>query len=97
MGVKHGRDYSDILVDLTAAVGRISDSYVFFEMEPVEWNLLSDEERLEVQEALAEDLFFALGNESVIPVGSAVVIYDQATHRINLLIGDEELDSVKLI
>lgn len=97
MGVKHGRDYGDILVDLTAAVGRISDSYVFFEMEPVEWNLLSEEERLEVLEALAEDLFYGLGNEPVIPVGSAVVIYDQATHRINLLIGEEELASVNLI
>ncbi|MBA9087745.1 hypothetical protein FHR92_004236 [Fontibacillus solani] len=97
LGVKHGRDYGDILTDLTAAVGRISDSYTFFEMEPLEWHSLSDEERVEVQEALAEDLFFALGNEPIITVGSAVVIYDAASHRINFLIGEEELDSVSLI
>nr|WP_247681993.1 hypothetical protein [Paenibacillus sp. Marseille-P2973] len=97
VGVKHGRDYEFILKDLTAAVGRIPDSYKFFEMEALEWHGLSDEERQEVQEALAEDLFFALGTEPVIPVGSAVVIHDPEGHRINFLIGEEELTSVKLV
>ena len=32
VGVKHGRDYSEILSELTEAVGRISDGYIFFEM-----------------------------------------------------------------
>lgn len=97
MGVKHGRDYEYILADLTEAVGRISDSYLFFDMELSEWAGLADEERVEVQEALAEDLFFALGAEPVIEVGSAIVIYDPEGHRINFLIGDEELTSVALI
>ncbi|WP_435923302.1 hypothetical protein [Paenibacillus sp. DYY-L-2] len=97
MGVKHGRDYEFILADLTAAVGRIPDSYIFFEMETSEWENLSSEERGEVLEALAEDLFFALGTEPVIEVGSAVVVYDREAHRINVLIGEEELTSVKLV
>lgn len=97
MGVKHGRDYEYILADLTAAVGRIPDSYIFFEMETSEWDNLSSEERAEVLEALAEDLFFALGTEPVIEVGSAVVVYDREGHRINVLIGEEELTSVKLV
>lgn len=97
MGVKHGRDYEYILKDLTAAVGCIPDSYEFFEMQALEWHGLSDEERLEVQEALAEDLFFALGTEPVITVGSAVVMYDPEGHRINFLIGEEELTTVMLI
>lgn len=97
MGVKHGRDYEYILADFTEAVGRIPDCYVFFEMEPAEWEGLSAEERHEVLEALAEDLFFGLGSEPVIAVGSAVVIYDPEVHRINVLIGEEELTSVKLI
>lgn len=29
VGVKHGRDYGEILTDLTEAVGRISDGYLF--------------------------------------------------------------------
>ncbi|AZK48854.1 hypothetical protein [Paenibacillus lentus] len=97
MGVKHGRDYEYILADFTEAVGRIPDCYVFFEMEPAEWEGLTDEEKHEVLEALAEDLFFGLGSEPVIAVGSAVVIYDPEVHRINVLVGEEELTSVKLI
>lgn len=97
MGVKHGRDYELILADLTEAVARIPDSYLFFEMERLEWAGLSDEERAEVHEALAEDLFFALGMEPVISVGSAVVLYNPDVHRIILLIGEEELAYVSLI
>ncbi|MGG6312906.1 hypothetical protein [Paenibacillus macerans] len=97
MGVKHGRDYEYILADLTKAVGQISDSYLFFEMEPSEWEVLSESDREEVHEALAEDLFYALGTEPMIGVGSAVVIYDAEGHRINFLIGEAELTSVALI
>lgn len=97
MGVKHGRDYEFILADLTKAVGRISDSYLFFEMEPSEWEELSEADREEVHEALAEDLFFALGTEPMLEVGSAIVIYDAEGHRINFLIGETELTTVTLI
>lgn len=97
MGVKHGRDYAEILNELTEAVGCISDGYVFFEMEPDEWQELPQESKLEVWEALAEDLFFALGEEPVIQVGSGVVIYDKETHRINILVGEVDLASVVLV
>ncbi|MGN7361039.1 hypothetical protein ACTHPF_27130 [Paenibacillus sp. SAF-054] len=97
MGVKHGREYDEILKELTSAVGEIPDSYLFFEMEGSEWQLLSPEEKREVHEALAEDLFYGLGTEPVIEVGSGVVMYDKEHHRINLLIGDEELTVVPLI
>ncbi|MDP4099239.1 hypothetical protein OIN60_21205 [Paenibacillus sp. P96] len=97
MGVKHGREYEHILQELTVAVGRIPDSYLFFEMEAEEWERLGSEERAEVQEALAEDLFYALGEQSVIPVGSGVVIHDRSHHRIDILIGDEELTFVSLV
>jgi hypothetical protein len=97
MGVKHGRDYGEILAELTEAVGRISDSYVFFEMEAEEWNNLGEAEKTEVHEALAEDLFYALGTEPVISVGSGVVMHDQTNHRIHILIGEEELAFVALV
>ncbi|MFF2912832.1 MULTISPECIES: hypothetical protein [Bacillales] len=97
MGVKHGRDYAEILNELTEGVGRITDGFLFFEMDPEEWQELPQESKLEVWEALAEDLFYALGNEPVIEVGSGVVIYDKATHRINILLGEEDLASVVLV
>ncbi|MFE4714614.1 MULTISPECIES: hypothetical protein [Paenibacillus] len=97
MGVKHGRDYAEILNELTEAASRITDGFLFFEMDPEEWQELPQESKLEVWEALAEDLFYALGNEPVIEVGSGVVIYDKDTHRINILLGDEDLASVVLV
>lgn len=97
MGVKHGRDYGEILQDLTEAVSLISDSYLFFEMESEDWERLGAEERVEVHEALAEDLFYALGTRPSIDVGSAVVIHDSVLHRINILIGEKQMTFVPLI
>ncbi|MEK3732717.1 MULTISPECIES: hypothetical protein [Paenibacillus] len=97
MGVRHGRDYGDILADLTEAVGRIPDSYLFFEMDPEDWGHLGHQEKSEVHEALAEDLFYALGTEPVISVGSGVVIHDKTNYRIHVLIGDEEAAFVALV
>ena len=97
MGVKHGRDYEVIFQELTDAVGRITDSYLFFEMEEEEWNQLSEEDKKEVMEALAEDLFYGLGTEPSIAVGSGMAIHDRENHRINILIGDTELAVVSLI
>lgn len=97
MGVRHGRDYGDILTEFTEAVGRIPDSYIFFEMNADDWAGLDETEKNEVHEALAEDLFYALGTEPVIPVGSGVVIHDQSQHRIHILIGEEEMAFVALV
>ncbi|MNI80370.1 hypothetical protein D3C73_1368990 [compost metagenome] len=85
------------MTDLTQALSRIPDRYVFFEMDSEEWSRLGEAEQLEVDEALAEDLFYALGEESIIPVGSGVVIHDKDQHRIHILIGEEELTFVPLI
>ncbi|AJS60777.1 hypothetical protein [Paenibacillus sp. IHBB 10380] len=97
MGVKHGRNYDDILREFTTAVGQITDCYEFFEMEQGEWEQLPEEGKKEVLEALAEDLFYGLGTDSMIKVGSGVVIYDRDIHRINVLIGEEEITFVSLI
>lgn len=97
MGVKHGREYEDILTDLTTALDLIPDCYLFFQMPPEEWAGLQPNERREVQEALAEDLFYALGSEPSIQVGSGVVIYAADTHRIDILIGETEMTFVPLI
>lgn len=97
MGVRHGREYEQILKEMTEAVGRISDCYIFFEMEAEEWETLSEPERTEVQEALAEDLFFALGTEPVLAVGSAEVIYDAQGHQIVFMAGGKELTAVALV
>lgn len=97
MGVRHGREYSDILKDLTEAVSEIEDSFTFFEMETAEWEGLPSEERHEVMEALADDLFFGLGENPVIEVGSGVINYNRQHHVIEVMQGNNVIQIVRLV
>lgn len=97
MGVRHGREYADILKELTAAVSEIEDSYTFFEMEPEEWNELPAEERHEVMEALADDVFFGLGANPVIEVGTGVIGYNNKHHIIEVAQGDNVIQIIRLV
>ncbi|CAH0122739.1 hypothetical protein PAE9249_05330 [Paenibacillus sp. CECT 9249] len=82
VGVRHAREYADILADLTEAVLQIPDGHLFIDMTTEEWGQLAPEERREVMEALADDVFFGLGEDPLIRVGSAAVAYDSKFHRI---------------
>ncbi|RXZ79972.1 hypothetical protein EBB07_20660 [Paenibacillaceae bacterium] len=96
MGVRHGREYRDILKDLTEAVGAIGSSYSFFEMSEEEWGELGVEERSEVMEALADDVFYGLGVEPVIQVGQGTVTYHQKFHIIEVAVDGKEVRIVRL-
>ncbi|WP_028609518.1 hypothetical protein [Paenibacillus harenae] len=97
MGVRHAREYADILKDLTAAVGDIQESYTFFEMEREEWEALHEEDRHEVMEALADDVFFGLGEDPVIKVGQGVIAYNSKFHIIEVSQGDKVTQIIRLI
>lgn len=97
MGVRHAREYKDILRDLTEAVGQIQDCYRFFEMEAIEWKALTADEQHEVLEALADDVFYGLGEEAVIEVGSGTVTYKATHHVIEVKQGDQVSRIVRLI
>lgn len=97
MGVRHGREYSDILQELTAAIAAIEDSYQFFEMDEADWNAMQQEEQQEVLEALADDVFYGLGEEPEIEVGSGKVVYVPQLHRIEILASGQRQAVVHLI
>ncbi len=97
MGVRHAREYADILQELTKAVGEIEQSYTFFEMEQEDWTGLSDAERTEVMEALADDIFFGLGEEPSIRVGGGQVHYNAKHHVIEVTQGEKLIQLVRLI
>ncbi|SFF24747.1 hypothetical protein SAMN04487969_12015 [Paenibacillus algorifonticola] len=97
MGVKHAREYADILKELTTAVSAIEGSYSFFEMEKEEWEALGEEEKHEVMEALADDVFFGLGEQSIIEVGLGKVSYHAKHHVIEVAQGDNVTHMVRLI
>jgi len=97
VGVKHAREYRDILHDLTEAVGAISDSYAFFDMTASEWEALGDAERQEVLEALADDVFYGLGEQASITVGTGVVVYHPKHHVIEVSVDGKEIRIVRLV
>jgi len=97
MGVKHAREYADILKELTEAVAEIDQCYTFFEMEQEEWERLPAEGRREVQEALADDLFYGLGEHPVVEVGAAVVTYNSKHHIIEFSYNNQVTRIVRLI
>lgn len=97
MGVRHAREYADILKELTEAVGEIEGSYTFFEMESEEWEALSPEDRHEVMEALADDVFFGLGEEPSIAVGEGAIAYNHKHHIIEVSQGDNVIQIIRLI
>jgi len=97
MGVRHAREYADILKELTVAVGEIENSYSFFEMEPGEWAALAPEERQEVMEALADDVFFGLGEDPVIEIGGGAITYNSKHHVIEVSQGDNVIQIIRLI
>lgn len=97
MGVRHGREYADILKDLTSAVGEIEESYTFFEMEREEWDALPPEDRREVMEALADDVFFGLGQNPVIEVGKGTISHNSKHHIIEVSQDDKVTQIIRLI
>ncbi|MCQ6561696.1 hypothetical protein [Paenibacillus mendelii] len=97
MGVKHAREYKEILEELTEAIGSIDDGYLFFDMESDEWEALAEPERMDVMEALADDVFYGLGVEPVIKVGGGMVAYRQKHHCIEVSVDGRESRIIRLI
>ncbi|MBN3524404.1 hypothetical protein [Paenibacillus apiarius] len=96
MGVAFGRQYKDILEELTVAVGLIPDGYTFFDMTEEEWTALGDAERQEVLEALADDVFYGLGQEKLLFIGSGSVQHDPEFHIIEVVVNSETVATIQL-
>ncbi|MFB9330763.1 hypothetical protein ACFFSY_32885 [Paenibacillus aurantiacus] len=97
MGVKHAREYKEILQELTEAIGSIGDGYLFFEMEEEEWTQMEAGERHDVLEALADDVFYGLGEDPVIKVGGGLVAYRAKHHCIEVSIDGKESRIIRLV
>ncbi|MFK7694940.1 hypothetical protein [Paenibacillus sp. HJGM_3] len=96
MGVKFGREYEDIIEELSGALGRLDNVYDSLEMAEEEWGQLEEEERLACIRTLADDLFYALGSDPVMTVGSGRISYDREHHILKLAITDKEVQLIYL-
>jgi hypothetical protein len=96
MGVKFYREYRDIVDDLSQALLTINDCYLAFYMNPDDWQELDSEERSECVRTLADDVFYGLGKEPRMKVGSGQVLYDQTHHLIKVYPNAQIVHLVKL-
>lgn len=87
MGVKYVRKYSDIIDELSLALVDMEKINELFYMEEVYWLALTKEERIEYINTLADDIIYALGDQSSIAVGTGNVEYDNKRNVIKVYYG----------
>ncbi|MVP02546.1 hypothetical protein [Paenibacillus lutrae] len=97
MGIKFGREYEDIIVDLVKGLDRVDGIYDFFEMAQTDWEELPEEERQECLRTLADDIFYGLGSEPLLQVADAKVRYLKDKHLIQIDHEDQVVTIVRLI
>lgn len=97
MGVRYNREYSDIVRDLGAALGQIDNCCDVFEMERDEWNGLEQAEQTQFLHTLADDIFYGLGTEPRIVIGSGKVQYDAVHHTIRVWTDEQIVHLIKLV
>ncbi len=97
MGVRFGREYQDIITDFSDALSRIPDCYECFEMTDEDWQQLEHEERDSYVRTLADDLFYGLGVDPEIQVGSGEIRHDPSRHVLQVTTPDGVVQIVRLI
>ncbi|WP_068777765.1 hypothetical protein [Paenibacillus sp. FJAT-26967] len=97
MGIKFGREYEDIIVDLVKGLDRVDGIYDFFEMAQTDWEELPEVERQECLRTLADDIFYGLGSEPLLQVADAKVRYLKDKHLIQIDHEDQVVTIVRLI
>jgi hypothetical protein len=82
MGVKYIREYEEIIQELTDALYKIENFYEFFDMTAEDWIDIPESERKECALTLADDLFYALGNDPEITIGDGIIKHDKSKNII---------------
>lgn len=88
MGVKFGREYAAIISEFSQALGPVDGIGAFLEMDAGEWEALGSEGQIDCIRTIADDLFYALGAEKEVSIGSARIVYDELHHRIRIYYAD---------
>jgi hypothetical protein len=84
VGVKFAREYETIIAELVVAIGDMEGCAELLEMDAAQWAQLDSAEREECLRTLADDMFYGLGTEPVLPIGDGVITYDKNKHMIRI-------------
>lgn len=97
MGVKHSREYVDILDELARAISQVKEFYRFFQMETADWEQLSEDEQQGMTRTLADDLFYGLDHKPMLDVGCGSIKHDMENHVLIVSDGDQLIQIVNLV
>jgi hypothetical protein len=91
VGVKYAREYETIIADLVQAIGEIEGSADLLEIDPEQWVELDEVDRTECLRTLADDIFYGLGTQSVMPFGDGHITHDPIKHTIQIKYADDKI------
>jgi hypothetical protein len=91
VGVKFAREYETIITDLVQAISEMDGCAELLEMDAEQWSQLEEDDRAECLRTLADDIFYGLGSEPVLPFGDGVITYDARKHMIQIKYGGEKV------
>jgi hypothetical protein len=97
MGVKYGKPYEEIVAELSEAIGGAEGCHLLFEMSRGEWLELAVEEREDCLRTMADDIFYGLGTEPVLPLGGGTIVYDKMNHVIKVIYDEQVTRLVRLV
>lgn len=96
MGIAFKREYDLIIRDLMEAVQKIENFYEFFEMSQESWEALRKEEQIDCIRAMSNDVFYGLGGQPVLPIGSGMATYDREKGYIKIFDGEKCTQVIQL-
>jgi hypothetical protein len=91
VGVKFAREYETIITDLVQAIGEMKGCAELLEIDAEQWAELEEEDRAECLRTLADDIFYGLGSEPVMPFGDGLIAYDAGKHMIQVKYGGDKV------
>lgn len=97
MGIKHGREYRDIIQDFSRAIITIHGCNELFEMEDADWAEMNAEQKMELVQTLADDIFYALAADPQIEIGDSVIQHDPVNHVIKVVNNEQVIHLVRLV
>ena len=96
MALTYTREFKRIIEELAEGIMKINSFYEIFDMSKNDWDALSIEEKFECARTLADDVFYALGKEPVMPMCDAIIQYDKSEGIIRIMENNKNIYNVAL-
>lgn len=96
MSLKFSREYKRIIEEIADCLLNIKEIYSFLGMEKSTWEELEDEDKIEFTKTLADDIFYALGQEPIVEIGDDKIEYSKEKSEIYIISKNSIIKTVKL-